>query len=277
MDLVQEAGVDVSDWRNYKNGINAPGANPKYCYEWVFRGRSDLIVLNVWHQELQMDGSQLVLRGNMRNIAQPKNTSGMNVRAARARRFDDALRDAWRGGLQIRAIICSGSRRSLENPEVASRVNGRLLDPVPWSVKSYEDISGNFVLVRGEFVPVVRDQFELGIAEQSPTEIRMKTGAIFVRNAEVRRLAIVRSKGRCELCRERGFTLPDGSGYLETHHVVPLSEGGPDTLMNVAALCANHHREAHYGAARDDIKARLVAVIEPLVALSQQHGVGHSL
>ena len=46
--------------------------------------------------------------------------------------------------------------------------------------------------------------------------------------------------------------------YLETHHIVPLSEDGSDIVQNVAALCANHHREAHHGAARANIKASLL-------------------
>ena len=46
----------------------------------------------------------------------------------------------------------------------------------------------------------------------------------------------------------------DGGVYLETHHVIPLSEGGSDTQRNVAALCANHHREAHHGARAPEIR-----------------------
>ena len=34
MDLVKLAGVDVSDWANFK-GKHA-STNPKYCYEWSF-------------------------------------------------------------------------------------------------------------------------------------------------------------------------------------------------------------------------------------------------
>ena len=43
------------------------------------------------------------------------------------------------------------------------------------------------------------------------------------------------------------FELPDGSLYVEAHHVLALSARGPDTIANVIALCAKHHREAHYG------------------------------
>ena len=33
MDLVREAGIDVSDWQNFKGGAEKAASNPKYCYE----------------------------------------------------------------------------------------------------------------------------------------------------------------------------------------------------------------------------------------------------
>jgi 5-methylcytosine-specific restriction protein A len=35
---------------------------------------------------------------------------------------------------------------------------------------------------------------------------------------------------------------------LEVHHKTPLSARGEDTVENAIALCANCHRELHYGA-----------------------------
>jgi hypothetical protein len=56
-----------------------------------------------------------------------------------------------------------------------------------------------------------------------------------------------RARGICELCCEPApFNRPDGSPFLEVHHIVPLSEGGPDTVDNAAALCPNCHRACHY-------------------------------
>lgn len=48
-----------------------------------------------------------------------------------------------------------------------------------------------------------------------------------------------------------------GKIYLETHQVIPLSEDGPDKLSNVVALCANHHRQAHFGESRKKIRKAL--------------------
>jgi 5-methylcytosine-specific restriction protein A len=55
-----------------------------------------------------------------------------------------------------------------------------------------------------------------------------------------------------------GFLMADGGIYLETHHVIPLSEGGPDIDSNVAALCPNHHREAHFGKMRNEMRQELL-------------------
>jgi predicted HNH restriction endonuclease len=46
--------------------------------------------------------------------------------------------------------------------------------------------------------------------------------------------------------------------YLETHHVVPLGEGGADAEEHIAALCPNDHPEAHHGARRDEIRRALL-------------------
>ncbi len=66
------------------------------------------------------------------------------------------------------------------------------------------------------------------------------------RDAGVARWVRARAAGRCELCgRPAPFTSRLEEPYLEIHHVVPLAEGGPDTVDNTAALCPNCHRELH--------------------------------
>ena len=49
--------------------------------------------------------------------------------------------------------------------------------------------------------------------------------------------------------------------FLETHHVIALSEGGPDVEWNVVAICPNDHRRAHYGEDRIALRKRLIAVL----------------
>ncbi|MEY2340965.1 HNH endonuclease [Acidithiobacillus sp. IBUN Pt1247-S3] len=56
-----------------------------------------------------------------------------------------------------------------------------------------------------------------------------------------------RADGHCEACDVASpFEMPDGSPYLEVHHIKPLAEGGSDTINNAAALCPNCHRRCHH-------------------------------
>jgi 5-methylcytosine-specific restriction protein A len=52
-----------------------------------------------------------------------------------------------------------------------------------------------------------------------------------------------------------------GAIYLETHHVVPLSENGADHERNVVAICPNDHREAHHGERREAIRTDLLVML----------------
>jgi predicted HNH restriction endonuclease len=53
--------------------------------------------------------------------------------------------------------------------------------------------------------------------------------------------------GEVPNCAHSAFEAADGTAYTEVHHIQPLSEGGVDIPINVACLCALHHREVHHG------------------------------
>jgi len=55
------------------------------------------------------------------------------------------------------------------------------------------------------------------------------------------------------------FLKPDGEPYIEVHHILPLCEGGEDSLWNLAVVCAHHHRMAHF--ADTDVRAKLKEVL----------------
>jgi hypothetical protein len=58
-----------------------------------------------------------------------------------------------------------------------------------------------------------------------------------------------RADHRCEVvgCEHPTFATNDAIRYVEIHHIVPLVDGGEDTIENVACLCPAHHREVHLG------------------------------
>ncbi len=59
---------------------------------------------------------------------------------------------------------------------------------------------------------------------------------------------------RCQICEKLGrpgigFKKPDGTPYVEAHHVVHVATQADGVLApsNVITVCPNHHRELHYG------------------------------
>jgi len=87
-------------------------------------------------------------------------------------------------------------------------------------------------------------------------------GSRYQRDEKVRRFVIKQANGACEFCRELGFLLPDGSHYLEAHHVIALADQGPDTVDNVIALCPSDHREAHYGKNAVAMEKEMIEIIK---------------
>lgn len=269
IDLVREAGVDVSDWDNFKAGPRPEKAatNPKYCYEWAFVQPDQVVVLNLWHDTLREDDDGRIWHEeNFAANARSGRHSGKAQWRLRAERMDAAVRVAREKGLPVRVIVCDGDRRKFEDPELrASKVRARELDPVPWAVSSYDKSSGQCTLTRGAAPSIVVDQFhvEVELVEADPSR-HSSISEVYDRDPKVRQKALARSNGRCEFCGDTGFKRPDGTSYLETHHVIPRSENGKDIVQNVAVLCPNHHREAHFGARAGEIREELLAKLKYL-------------
>jgi predicted HNH restriction endonuclease len=86
-------------------------------------------------------------------------------------------------------------------------------------------------------------------------------GAVYARNPAIRAAVMKRANGKCEFCGEPGFTGVDGTPYLECHHIIALANVGMDRMTNVIALCANHHREVHFGEQRDEIEKQMIRIV----------------
>lgn len=86
--------------------------------------------------------------------------------------------------------------------------------------------------------------------------------SIFERNPIVVLITNLRASRVCEVpnCSVPSFLGADNRPYVETHHLVPLADGGEDTIENTACLCALHHREIHCGKNRLQLTASLKAI-----------------
>lgn len=85
--------------------------------------------------------------------------------------------------------------------------------------------------------------------------------ARYLRDARVRAKVIKMAEGCCECCGELGFVTENGERYLESHHVVEVSQRGPDSPTNIVAVCPSCHRKAHYAADRSQIERRMLEAI----------------
>ena len=87
---------------------------------------------------------------------------------------------------------------------------------------------------------------------------RNATVTQYDRSVWVAEYAKRRANGNCQLCGESApFNNIKGEPYLESHHIIWLSQGGDDSIENTVALCPNCHRKMHvlnYGADVDRLK-----------------------
>lgn len=95
--------------------------------------------------------------------------------------------------------------------------------------------------------------------------------AEYQRDKWVVRLVLDRAKGLCESCEEQApfKRRSGGEPYLEVHHVVSLSDDGPDTVDNAVAICPNCHARCHQG---EDHREFNEALYDKVIALVRPSG-----
>jgi len=269
IDLVKAAGVDVSDWQNYKGGKLYAARNPKYCYEWAFVAANKLVVLNLWYDQMKERSNGVVfIEMNHRHFASQRS----GIERVRALRMDEAIQTAQKENLPIRVIVLEGNRRDTSDPQAkASRVTKRLLDPMAWSVSAYNWKTGESVITRGLHSgntstvneSAVDDLSDVPEGSEFPDRAKV-ISQVIKRDSRVRAHALKRAKGRCEYCNVLGFPTINGGFYLEAHHIIALCDSGRDTVDNVIALCPLHHRQAHYGLDAESLESEFIRILKKL-------------
>jgi hypothetical protein len=96
-----------------------------------------------------------------------------------------------------------------------------------------------------------------------PAGQRSAQSWVYERSSAVRAFARRRSGGICEMpgCGYRGFLMANGKTFIEVHHIEFMGRAGEDTVGNVAALCPNCHRRAHYARDRNAIRTQLLSAV----------------
>jgi hypothetical protein len=93
---------------------------------------------------------------------------------------------------------------------------------------------------------------------------RYTSGNVYLRDQQVREAVLQRAGGKCEFCGQLGFIRSNGTRYLESHHIIALADDGADRMTNVIALCAEHHREAHFGKRSAELEQAMTEKVRSL-------------
>lgn len=182
--------------------------------------------------------------------------------------LNEVLQQGWAAyGVQCRAADVNAiprSRKSFESDyllDMRVRQNGKnyfgqIVGQIPPRVISAR--GNNAAWIASSAINDI-DQDEV---ENFDPEYRKRMSGSYIRDAKVRKQVLKRAKGVCEDCDQPGFLKPNGTRYLETHHVISLSEQGADKPHNVIALCANDHRRAHFGKNWAELQGKYLAKLE---------------
>jgi len=93
--------------------------------------------------------------------------------------------------------------------------------------------------------------------------------SVYYRDPMVKAWVLDNAKGTCELCDELGpFLDKTGHHFLEEHHVIPLAEGGSDTIENAVALCPNCHRKCHLGQDIESTRMELLDKVDRIISVA---------
>jgi 5-methylcytosine-specific restriction protein A len=123
---------------------------------------------------------------------------------------------------------------------------------------------------------IVVNNLEKSIAEMKRTlvlhdggnETYSTTSHQYRRDPRIAAIAVLRAKGRCDRCgKDAPFISVRGIPFLESHHIIPRAEAGPDNLINVCAMCPNCHRGMHLASDRLERRQKLI------IQLSQRRQV----
>ncbi|MCP3386339.1 hypothetical protein NLM31_38755 [Bradyrhizobium sp. CCGUVB4N] len=257
MDILRSLGMDVSHWANMKGGAARAASNPKYCYNWSFLQPGEFVVACLWHENLKERDGKIYYEVTRGKWTRPRTEPGTGSVNKRANDFDQHLWVAFSEALPLRIIFVHGPQSDGSGP---SKVEARLLDPVPWAIAHYDLGTGRCSMVRG--------------AEPVATKLSAQDVELFAFEGEQRRRFVIHRRRESAMRRAKineaigksgklvcevpkcGFDFEArygtlGKGYAQVHHLMPLHKaprtGRMVTLSELAIVCANCHAMIHAG------------------------------
>jgi hypothetical protein len=179
---------------------------------------------------------------NFRALDPREARSGLSGGSEADRRVWREIFDAITGQLRDAELEAEFNRlwRSASGPTTTSVDAARAREVVEATARRFEEQTLDALLTRYRALTKTRPA--------RPT-VSTSTSRTIERDPIVVAIARKRANYRCEVpgCSNVTFTTSNGLPYCEVHHILPLTDGGLDTIENVACVCPSHHREAHHG------------------------------
>ena len=92
----------------------------------------------------------------------------------------------------------------------------------------------------------IAELMKRAIKSGSAASSRKTYAKMYVRSPYIAEFTKRQANGFCQLCNAPApFNNKNNEPYLESHHIVWLSNDGPDTVDNTVALCPNCHKRMH--------------------------------
>ena len=233
---------------------------PELMYRWI-ETKDNSIPIAIIHRHIRFIGELLA------EIKEPKTVSELLEVAAKKYKFDwtqdQQVKRRCRWLMSAGMIIPeNGSNRLGKNIPLKLAASGivllNILDVYEPDVAifDYDELERKTREERKK----IREKSDLpppvGVTEPQKKE---QTIIQYARCEKIRAWVLEQAGDTCELCSNKApFIKEDGTPFLEIHHIVQLSQGGPDTLDNTTALCPNCHRHLHYGKDREKKKQKLL-------------------
>lgn len=235
-------------------------------YDWCFSAPGGPYLLNIWHDDMLEENGEIYFVDRASEWAERNIETAAQVQLNRAAAVSALIQTAYYRKAPVHVAILDGVRKVVGLRET-SEAHQRALDTVVW-YPHHKDQDRRIRVIRGKAQPEDFDPYADDLLYQErkqkplptpPRKLESTVTAIYERDSEVVKSVKRRAaNGCCELCGEKGFKTASGNFYLEAHHVIPLNCGGADDVRNVVAICADDHRQAHFGEDRHVIRDKLI-------------------
>ncbi|OFY96568.1 MAG: hypothetical protein A2491_11080 [Bacteroidetes bacterium RIFOXYC12_FULL_35_7] len=147
-----------------------------------------------------------------------------------------------------------------QNDKSLKVINNKKKDVIKLPINvSVDEVEIEETLINELFKTKSLSEIENELKSLSSRDAIQVNTSTYKRDPRILFFAKKRAEGKCDLCNNYSPIQKNNNDYyLETHHVLPMKEGGRDEIKNISALCPNCHKILHFDKNKDKMKELLI-------------------